>query len=90
MDDQTRTQTMTETTRRNRMRRIHAEGGQTPTEYLMIVGIMAAVVLIAFVVFFWPQVQQAASKWAKNSAEAINSSENAGKNTVTPTGSEKK
>lgn len=79
-------------TRRARMRRLMQEGGQTPTEYLMIVGIMAAVVLIAFVVFFWPQVQKAAKNWAGNSAAAIDSSNNAGVtgNTVDADGSKKK
>lgn len=72
--------------RRDRMRRILAEGGQTPTEYLMIVGIMAAVILIAFVVFFWDDVQEAAKNWSGNAAAAIDSGETAGKNQVTPTG----
>jgi len=88
--DKQMTQTTTETSRRDRMRRIRAEGGQTPTEYLMIVGIMAAVVLIAFVVFFWPQVQKAAKNWAGNSAAAIDSTNNVSGNTVDENGKAKK
>lgn len=65
-----------------RLRRLAAEGGQTPTEYLMIVGIMAAVILFAFVVFFWPQVKTAAQNWSGNAAAAVNSSNNAGANTI--------
>jgi hypothetical protein len=76
--------------RRDRMRRILAEGGQTPTEYLMIVGIMAAVILIAFVVFFWDDVQEAAKNWSGNAKAAIDSGSNATGNTVTPTGPAKK
>ena len=57
------------------VRRLRSESGQTPTEYLMIVGIMAAVILIAFVAYFWPQVKDAANKWSGNAAEAISSSE---------------
>jgi len=76
--------------RRDRMRRILAEGGQTPTEYLMIVGIMAAVILIAFVVFFWDDVQEAAKNWSGNAKAAIDSGSNASGNTVTPTGPAKK
>jgi Flp pilus assembly pilin Flp len=69
-------------TRNARLRRLSAEGGQTPTEYLMIVGIMAAVILFAFVVFFWPQVKAAAQNWSGNAAAAVNSSNNAGANTI--------
>jgi hypothetical protein len=76
--------------RRDRMRRILAEGGQTPTEYLMIVGIMAAVILIAFVVFFWDDVQVAAKNWSGNAAAAVDSSNNASGNTVTEGGAGKK
>lgn len=74
--------TTTSAIRRARMRRLMQEGGQTPTEYLMIVGIMAAVILFAFVVFFWPQVKKAAGNWAGNAAAAVDSSNNAGANTI--------
>ena len=69
-------------TRHARVRRVAGEQGQTPTEYLMIVGIMAAVILFAFVVFFWPQVKTAAQNWSGNAAAAVNSSNNAGANTI--------
>ena len=71
-------------------RRLRREDGQTPTEYLMIVGIMAAVILIAFVVFFWDDVQEAAKNWSGNAKAAIDSGSNASGNTVTPTGPAKK
>jgi len=70
-------------------RRLRSESGQTPTEYLMIVGIMAAVILIAFITFFWEDVQKAAEKWAGNSAAAINSSENAESNSIDKSGGKK-
>ena len=65
------------TIQRNRAtRRLRREDGQTPTEYLMIVGIMAAVILIAFVFFFWEShVKPAAQTWSGQAAGAIKSSE---------------
>lgn len=56
-------------------RRPGSELGQTPTEYLMIVGIMAAVILIAFVAYFWPEIQGAAKSWTKQASGAVKSSE---------------
>lgn len=47
------------------------ERGQTSTEYLMIVGLMAAVILLAFVTFFWDTIRGAASEWAGKVAGAI-------------------
>jgi len=47
------------------------EAGQTSTEYLMIVGLMAAVILLAFVTFFWDTVKGAASEWSAKVAKAI-------------------
>jgi len=52
-------------------RPIRDERGQTPTEYLMIVGLMAAVILIAFVTFFWNTVKTGASQWANKVNTAI-------------------
>ena len=71
-------------------RRLRGEAGQTPTEYLMIVGIMAAVILIAFIVFFWDKVQKAASNWSGNAAAAVDSSDNSKFNTVNEGGGGKK
>jgi Flp pilus assembly pilin Flp len=45
--------------------------GQTPTEYLMIVGLMAAVIVVVFVTFFWPQFKDAASQWVTKVHDAI-------------------
>jgi hypothetical protein len=70
--------------------RLRGEAGQTPTEYLMIVGIMAAVVLIAFIVFFWDKVKPAAENWSGNAAAAVDSSNNSKFNTVQETGGGKK
>lgn len=47
------------------------ERGQTPTEYLMIVGLMAAVIVLVFVTFYWGQVKGAAQTWVKQVQEAI-------------------
>ena len=52
-------------------RPIRDERGQTPTEYLMIVGLMAAVILIAFVTFFWNTIKQGAGQWANKVNNAI-------------------
>jgi len=45
--------------------------GQTPTEYLMIVGLMVAVIVLVFVTFYWDQVMGAAQTWVKAVKEAI-------------------
>jgi Flp pilus assembly pilin Flp len=47
------------------------ERGQTPTEYLMIVGLMAAVVVLVFVTFYWGEVKEAASTWVTKVKESI-------------------
>ncbi len=47
------------------------EKGQTPTEYLMIVGLMAAVIVVVFVTFYWQEVQGAAKDWVKKVKESI-------------------
>jgi Flp pilus assembly pilin Flp len=47
------------------------EQGQTPTEYLMIVGLMAAVIVMVFTVYFWPTVKTAASTWVAKVSESI-------------------
>jgi Flp pilus assembly pilin Flp len=55
-----------------RLRYLHKdEKGQTPTEYLMIVGLMAAVIVLVFVTFYWGQVKGAAQSWVKAVKEAI-------------------
>jgi Flp pilus assembly pilin Flp len=43
--------------------RVQDESGQTNTEYLMIVGLMAAVIVVVFVVAYWDNVKQAAGQW---------------------------
>ena len=47
------------------------EKGQTPTEYLMIVGLMAAVILLAFVTFFWGTIRSSAQNWSGKVGKAI-------------------
>jgi len=66
------------------VRRLRNESGQTPTEYLMIVGIMAAVILIAFITFFWNDVKGAAQKWSGSAKDAIQSTDNAPDKQPTP------
>jgi Flp pilus assembly pilin Flp len=56
------------------VRRLRGEAGQTPTEYLMIVGIMAAVILIAFILFFWDKVKPAAETWSEKASDAVGAS----------------
>lgn len=53
------------------LRPLRNERGQTPTEYLMIVGLMAAVIIIAFTVYFWPTIQKSAQNWSKTVSDAI-------------------
>jgi len=72
MDSSTTSSGMIRTIRRNiSARRLRREEGQTPTEYLMIVGLMAAVIVLVFVTFYWDQVKGAAQTWVKAVKEAI-------------------
>lgn len=52
-------------------RSVKDEKGQTPTEYLMIVGLMAAVIVLVFVTFYWKEVKQSAQEWVKQVKDAI-------------------
>jgi Flp pilus assembly pilin Flp len=54
-----------------RARLARGESGQTSTEYLMIVGLMAAVILLAFVTFFWGTIRSAAQSWSGKVGDAI-------------------
>ena len=75
MESTTSSSGMMRTIRRNvSARRLRREEGQTPTEYLMIVGIMAAVILIAFIFFFWDTVKPAASSWSQKASDAVGAS----------------
>lgn len=47
------------------------EKGQTPTEYLMIVGLMAAVIVLVFVTFYWKEVKASSQAWVKQVKDAI-------------------
>ena len=47
------------------------EKGQTPTEYLMIVGLMAAVIVLVFVTFYWKEVKASSQEWVKQVKDAI-------------------
>lgn len=47
------------------------ERGQTPTEYLMIVGFMAAVIIFVFVMWYWENVEQPAKDWSQNVQNAV-------------------
>lgn len=57
---------------RDRIARVSREElGQTPTEYLMIVGLMAAVIVLVFVTFYWTNVKTAAQDWVQKVKESI-------------------
>jgi len=47
------------------------ERGQTPTEYLMIVGFMAVVIVVVFLIWYWNNVKTEAQTWSKNVQNAI-------------------
>jgi len=47
------------------------EKGQTPTEYLMIVGLMAAVIVLVFVTFYWKEVKASTQEWVQQVKDAI-------------------
>ena len=47
------------------------EKGQTPTEYLMIVGLMAAVIVLVFVTFYWKEVKASSQTWVQKVKDAI-------------------
>jgi hypothetical protein len=50
---------------------LRQELGQTPTEYLMIVGLMAAVIVLVFATWYWDEVKEAAKTWTKNVSETV-------------------
>lgn len=57
---------------RDRVQKVgREESGQTPTEYLMIVGLMAAVIVLVFVTFYWTNVKTAAQNWVGKVKESI-------------------
>ena len=64
--------------RRRLWRAARDEKGQTPTEYLMIVGLMAVVIVIVFVYFYWSNVKQSAQTWTNNVKQTVNG------NNITP------
>jgi Flp pilus assembly pilin Flp len=63
---ETRDRTRTALTRLAR-----GERGQTPTEYLMIVGFMAVVIVVVFLIWYWNNVKTEAQTWSKNVQNAI-------------------
>lgn len=55
-----------------RLRRLRDDqAGQTPTEYLMIVGLMAVVIITVFVFFYWNNVRGAAQTWVNNVKQSV-------------------
>lgn len=61
---------------RGRVKRVFKdEAGQTPTEYLMIVGLMAAVIVVVFTGYFWPQIKDAANLWVGQVNDSIRGTE---------------
>jgi len=67
-----------ETVVRRARRATRDERGQTPTEYLMIVGLMAAVIIVVFMMFYWQNVRTVAQTWLNNVRTAVSG------NQVTP------
>ena len=63
---ETRDRTKTALTRLAR-----GERGQTPTEYLMIVGFMAVVIVVVFLIWYWNNVKSEAQTWYNNVKNAI-------------------
>ncbi len=53
------------------MKLARGERGQTPTEYLMIVGFMAVVIVVVFLIWYWNNVKSEAQTWSKNVQNAI-------------------
>ena len=49
----------------------NGETGQTPTEYLMIVGLMAVVIVTVFVFYYWNNVKSSAQSWVSNVQSSI-------------------
>ena len=47
------------------------EKGQTPTEYLMIVGLMAAVIVLVFATWYWDAVKTVAKEWTAKVTETV-------------------
>jgi Flp pilus assembly pilin Flp len=45
--------------------------GQTPTEYLMIVGLMAVVIVTVFVFYYWSNVKASAQSWVSNVKDSV-------------------
>ena len=56
---------------RTEVTRLAGESGQTPTEYLMIVGLMAAVIVVVFATMYWDEVKTVADSWTKKVSETV-------------------
>lgn len=56
---------------RDLKRRVEDEKGQTPTEYLMIVGLMASIILLVFFTWYWDAIKAEAQAWAAKVAKVI-------------------
>lgn len=54
-----------------RQHRFASESGQSSTEYLMVVGLMAAVVVVVFVRVFWTPVKAASLQWVQRVTCAV-------------------
>lgn len=56
---------------RDRAAVVQDERGQTPTDYLMIVGLVAVVIVIAFVTSYWTTVKDVTQEWVGKVKDAI-------------------
>jgi len=59
------------TVRRRILEPFRDDRGQTPTEYLMIVGLMAVVIVTVFVFYYWSNVQEVAKTWVSNVKDSV-------------------
>jgi Flp pilus assembly pilin Flp len=58
--------------------KLASDRGQTPTEYLMIVGFMATVIVAVFVYAYWDNVKTVAGEWVGNVKGAVSGTDKTG------------
>jgi Flp pilus assembly pilin Flp len=66
-----RTRALADEAREATRRFARDQRGQTPTEYLMIVGLMAVVIITVFVFYYWSNVKTAAQSWVSNVKQSV-------------------
>jgi Flp pilus assembly pilin Flp len=58
--------------------KLASDRGQTPTEYLMIVGFMATVIVAVFVYAYWDNVKVVAGEWVGNVKNTVSGKDSGG------------